>query len=384
MKRTIILLFLSFMFGNCKTNNTKGKSTTTKNSLSERTVFSDHKIIDYLLEKEGEDQECEITFQEKDGVYKYFSSNCSHHDNHSVTFSIVDQETDFNKDGITDYLISRVSEGMLGGNANTNAEYIYLLVNAKVEVIQEHSILRYAPFSYNYLELTSYNKGVLKAKVNQNHRTLYTYGSQVESYYIKELKMTFSFVDGLLYEDSYLTDCDLAKMKDKSIFKKDIKNVSRETSIDMHNYTQTQTEWYEKDQKKVNATLLGCDNLEFSFSVNCIYNESINEKTNHIDIALHEIDFFIENTRFKSLFKKIKKEIKSNTVETKFSDASQKRLEISGKDFYFFVTKHTDENRYSLILNLNQINNPLQEHNWDITSRLNENNSQPIEEDAPF
>ncbi|WP_299708827.1 hypothetical protein [uncultured Tenacibaculum sp.] len=155
MKRTIILLFLSFMFGNCKTNNTKGKSTTTKNSLSERTVFSDHKIIDYLLEKEGEDQECEITFQEKDGVYKYFSSNCSHHDNHSVTFSIVDQETDFNNDGTTDYLISRVSEGMLGGNANTNAEYIYLLVNAKAEVIQEHSILRYAPFSYNYLELTS-------------------------------------------------------------------------------------------------------------------------------------------------------------------------------------------------------------------------------------
>ncbi len=383
MKRTIILLFLSFMFGNCKTNNTKVKSTTTKNSLSERTVFSDHKIIDYLLEKEGEDQECEITFQEKDGVYKYFSSNCSHHDNHSVTFSIVDQETDFNNDGTTDYLISRVSEGMLGGNANTNAEYIYLLVNAKAEVIQEHSILRYAPFSYNYLELTSYNKGVLKAKVNQNHRTLYTYGSQVESYYIKELKMTFSFVDGLLYEDSYLTDCDLAKMKDKSIFKKDIKNVSRETSIDMHNYTQIQTESLKNSTVNIYASLQGCDNLNLELDIVRAHNANSRQIT-HTQLALKELDTLILKTRFKSLIEKIKKQIESGSAETSFYDEKQKNKKIEGKDFVIYVYPKKNEEAYTLNLSLILNNNPLQEHNWDITSRLNENNSQPVEEDDDF
>lgn len=409
MIKNLILLFLISLIGiKCTSNNSnKAKKedilliidtiqqkettvsdvniTTIRNSLKNRNkiryIASDKKIIDYLFDHyEGGDKECKLTFKKGSNYYEY-SYDCTHNDNHTVKYFIEDNKIDFDNNGIGDYLVYRDSEGMLGGNANTNAQYIFLLINEKGLVKKEFKILCYAPFSYNYLELKSYSKGKLVTKVNQNHRTLYTSGDQGDNYYDRELIKTFYFVDDMLYEKTYLEDCQMAKMKDKTIFKKEIENVHRETAIDMHNYTETQEEKLQTETKIITASMQGCDNLELSFNINVTY-DSLNFDPFYI--LLKEIDYLTEITRYKSVLKQIKKEIKSNQLSKRYKHTNNKqetKLELEGSNFYLFLSNYTEKSKYSLILNYLKVNNSLQKHNWDITSRLNPNNSKVYEDE---
>ena len=78
--------------------------------------------------------------------------------------------------------------------------------------------------------------------------------------------MIFRFKNGLPYEDGYLSQCAMAQMVDKQIFRDEL-NPERKTSFDTHFYYQTQTETVHTLTMDVKAVLDGCDDLSLVFDV---------------------------------------------------------------------------------------------------------------------
>jgi hypothetical protein len=126
-----------------------------------------------------------------------------------VTFHKIASD-DFNNDGITDYIVERDSEGMLGGNANTNSQILYVIMGKNNTISEKHEIFMSAPFSYNILDGVSYEEGKLKASAIQNYRA---YSVSADS--LQSTELSFTYRDGNVYEESYLTGCALGKWKKK-------------------------------------------------------------------------------------------------------------------------------------------------------------------------
>ncbi|MBO9593143.1 MAG: hypothetical protein J7599_09545 [Niabella sp.] len=179
---------------------------------------------------------------------------------YTVYYSIVANE-DLNGDRIPDYIIRRESEGMLGGSAQTNSQLDYYIMKDSLQYAQLHSILTYAPFSYNIISDYRFDKGVLTVSLSKNFRT-YPDADETPS-------RNFSFVyqDGNLYETSYLTNCTLGKQKDKHIFYEGPVAVIRKRSIDQHNFTETLEEKKHTGDTSITAGLSGCDNTRLDFEV---------------------------------------------------------------------------------------------------------------------
>ena len=76
-----------------------------------------------LNEEIGEQKYKEMQINES----PYYVSFANDGDPYTVSFSIY-EKADFNNDGIIDYVILRSSEGMLGGNANTNNDFIFYIM----------------------------------------------------------------------------------------------------------------------------------------------------------------------------------------------------------------------------------------------------------------
>ncbi len=303
-------------------------------------------ILRFLVNEEAkEDRKATID-------YKHYSvSFANGGDHYSVSFSKIAAE-DFNKDGLTDYIVWRNSEGMLGGSGNTNSEILYLLMGQNNQILQKHEILTYAPFSYNILDELVYKNGKLKVKATQNFRT---YTPVNEEELVLSIDLAFVYKNGNVYEESYLEKCELAKWKNKQLFKGN-SEVTR--TIDMHNYTETIHEKFNTKEFAFSADLSGCDNLnlvvEGSFSYRGKDEKFLSEKRAHF------LDYLKSNTSLQKEFTLIRNYLLTNQLSDEF-------IELEGFSFNLFTSQEKGKTHFRLVLD--QTKNPNQTENWEITTR---------------
>jgi hypothetical protein len=175
----ILLVLALFSLVSCsrkeKAESFKQPDLTQKDTVTFKNTDHNFDILKFLLDKEiGSEKPEKVDYK------NYSVSFDNDGDSYSVYFSKIATE-DFNKDGIQDYIIERNSEGMLGGSANTESEIIYTIMGKDNKVQRKHTILTYAPFSYNTLDNIVYKDGILKADATQNSRTYYKPPQELES-----------------------------------------------------------------------------------------------------------------------------------------------------------------------------------------------------------
>lgn len=315
------------------------------------------KLILNEIEYSDKEQKYETTLDTVSGNYQISFYNKI--DPYSVNFNVM-QESDFNNDGIKDYIVHRVSEGMLGGNANTNANYSFFIMKNDREYQQEYSILEYAPFSYNTLDNVKIVNNKLIAEASKNFR-FYMDASEDS----KAKKLSFEYKNGNVYEKSYLTDCELANLESKTIFG-DYQEVSfRRRGIDMHNYTETIEERYviANEKEWINSELSGCDNLYVKFDYNLkTTNKKEPTKNEYKEILLKFLELLKEKTQFSDDIDNL------ITYYTNHPITYKKVKSVRGYQFNVYTRK---ENKFIVVgVNLEKINNPEQTENWEITNRV--------------
>lgn len=282
--------------------------------------------------------------------YKGYSASFPNDgDSYHVSFQKIASD-DFNNDGITDYIVERDSEGMLGGNANTNSQILYVIMGKNNTISEKHEILMSAPFSYNILDGVSYEEGKLKASAIQNYRA---YSVSADS--LQSTELSFTYRDGNVYEESYLTGCALGKWKDKKIFKAP---AERYRSIDGHNYTETVNEKYDSDGLKASAELSGCDNMNVVFEGN--YKAADNDIKSSGEKRKQFLDFLVKNTTLQKDITIVQKYYLTHQPSDSYTD-------IGNLSFNIFTNKKKGEINFRLVIT--KENNPNQNENWDIVTR---------------
>ena len=277
-------------------------------------------------------------------------------DPYSVRFDII-KEQDFNDDGIIDYVVLRDSSGMLGGNANTNQDYIYYIMKDEIYYKEAHSILGYAPFSYNIIDEAKFEGDTLKVKITQNFRT-----------YMEDLKsasLSFVYTNGNLYEESYLSDCKLAQLDSKTIFNDIPEITKRIRSIEMHNYCETIGEVYEKDDVFIRADLGGCDNLSLTFSTYYDVEKSkLKNAAFRKNTTLELLKFLSANTQFSEEIDVMIEYYEQNPVTDKSIET------VEGYSFRVLIQQNDPKkNELRFLVQLEKIDNPYQKENWEIATR---------------
>jgi hypothetical protein len=302
-------------------------------------------ILKFLVDEEAKsDKKSKVDYK------NYSVSFDNDGDPYEVSYTKLVAE-DLNQDGLTDYILTRNSEGMLGGNANTNSDILYLIMGQDNQIAQRHEILTYAPFSYNILEDIRYQKGKLKATATQNFRTYMPEdGAELES-----TDLSFVYRNGNVYEESYLEECELAKWKNKRLFRGN-SEVTR--TIDMHNYTESVHEKFNTKEFEFTADFSGCDNL------NLVLEGSFPYRGKKQDFLIEKRDRFLkylkENTP-------LTKEIEAIQSYLSNTDLSEEAIELDGFTFRLFTNQEKGKTTFRLILD--QMKNPDQTENWEITTR---------------
>lgn len=363
MKVNIIVICFFVMFS-CKKElkNNLNKEVTAQDTVNESAIEKDTIVlseteIKFLKKLINDD----ISGQEYDEIQTktapFYVDYPNEGDRYSVSFSIV-ARTDFNNDGVVDYIVNRNSEGMLGGNANTNQEYLFYIMKDDINALQTHSILGYAPFSYNIIDKATFKANKFEVDVTQNFRT---YMSED----LDSTSLSFIYTNGNVYETSYLSKCALAKLKSKTIYK-EMSNVSkRERTIDMHNYTEIIEEVYKNQDTLITANLSGCDNLLLTFETSYIVDDSyLNDKIYQKEIALNLLTFLSKNTQFSKNIEVVKEYLEEHSFTDEFIDISKVyrfRLLIQ--------PNRNDKNLLRYLLQIEETRNPNQSENWEITTR---------------
>lgn len=278
-------------------------------------------------------------------------------DSYTVSFSIV-KKFDFNKDGIMDYVINRDSEGMLGGSVNSNQEYLYYIMKDETNYSEAHSILGYAPFSYNIIDDAKFVGAKFKINITQNYRTY-------ETENLKSTSLSFIYKNGNLYEESYLSDCKLAKLKSKTIFTNIPEVEKRVRSIEMHNYTETIEETFKNGDTIITANLEGCDNLSLTFekkykiSKNQIITADFKKKE-----AIQFLRFLGNSTQFSKEILIAERHYIIKPIGDKFVEA------IKGYSFRILVEKDSqNKNELRVLFQMTVLDNPNQLENWEVATR---------------
>ncbi|KFF05415.1 hypothetical protein [Flavobacterium reichenbachii] len=278
-------------------------------------------------------------------------------DSYSVSYSIV-EERDFNKDSIMDYVVDISSEGMLGGNANTNQRYVYYIMKDEIDYKEEHTVLGYAPFSYNIIDEAKFQYDKFKVKISQNFRTYSTND-------VKSTSLSFVYKDGNLYEESYLTYCKMAKLQSKTIFK-DLPDVSKRVrSIEWHNYTETIEETYKKGDTMVSASLGGCDNLSLSFDTEYkVAKNKMKDTKFRKETSLKFLNFLAANTQFSKAINVMKNYYAKKPIDDEYVKT------VKGYEFRILIQNNEErKNKLRFLVQIDKIDNPYQTENWEITTR---------------
>lgn len=298
------------------------------------------------------DEEAKGVSKKKIDYQNHSVSFSNDDDPYSVSFSKIASE-DLNKDGVRDYIIYRESEGMLGGNMHTNSEIKYLIMGADNQILQKHEITAYAPFSYNILEDIDYKNGKLKANAIQNFRTYFP----EEGEELKSTNLSFIYTNGNVYEESYLSDCELAKWKNKRLFKG---NSEVTKTIDGHNYTETIIERYHSGEFEVSVEFSGCDNLSLVLETSIRLHG--NKKKEIADKRNQFLEFLKKYTT------RISEELEIIQQYCLEHELTNEYTELDNLSFNLYTEQEKGKTIFRLIIN--QKKNPEQTENWEITTRL--------------
>lgn len=360
----ILLLVVSVFLFSCKK-----EVKIEKEKIKKDTISVVEPIVEKIILTEVESNFLKKLIKEEIGNQKYdrleteYSPYSVHFPNdgdpYSVSFSI-EKKSDFNNDGIIDYVVDVSSEGMLGGNANTNQSYDYYIMKDEINVKEHHYILGYAPFSYNIIDVAKFVGDKFKVDVTQNFRT---YNKGAED--LKSTSLSFVYKNGNLYEESYLSDCKLSKLKSKTIFK-DIPEVSsRVRSIEIHNYTETIEENYVNKDTLISASLGGCDNLSLSFDTKYkVDNSKMNDDEFKKNTALQLLSFLSKNTQFSKEIDIVTNYYNENPITEEYIE------KVKGYGFRIFIEKNAkSKNELRFLIQIDKIDNPYQAENWEIATR---------------
>ncbi|MNX98409.1 hypothetical protein D3C86_1308190 [compost metagenome] len=278
-------------------------------------------------------------------------------DPYSVEFDIIKVQ-DFNNDGIIDYVVFRDSSGMLGGNANTNQDYIFYIMKDEINYEEAHSILGYAPFSYNIIDEAKFEGDTFKVKITQNFRTYMKED-------LKSASLSFVYKEGNLYEESYLSDCKLAQLESKTIFNDMPEVTKRIRSIEMHNYCETIGEVYKKGDVRILADLEGCDNLSLTFDTDYKVEKSkLKNAVFRKNTTLELLKFLSDNTQFSEEIDVMIEYYEQNPVTDKSIET------IEGYSFRVLIQQNNpNKNELRFLVQLEKIDNPYQKENWEIATR---------------
>lgn len=372
MKRIILLVLIVLAFSCKKEVKIKHKKSN-KDTISavepemEKVILTEieSKFLKRLINEEiGEQKYKEMQISDS----PYYVSFANDDDPYTVSFSII-EKGDFNNDGIIDYVVNRSSEGMLGGNLNTNQDYVFYIMKDEISQKESHSILGYAPFSYNIIDKANFVGNKFKVDISQNFRT---YSAND----VKSASLSFVYKDGNLYEESYLSSCKVAKLKSKTIFN-DIPEVEKRTrSIEMHNYTETILEIYKKNDTIINASVGGCDNLMLEF--NAFYKvgpDKINDTDFRKETALQLLEFLSENTQFSNQINVALDYYQNNAITGKYIE------KVKGYRFRILIQKNDEDKEVlQFSVQIDKIDNPYQSENWEITTR----NKKPTKHDDEY
>ena len=291
---------------------------------------------------------CSVTLFESKGIFS------------TIYFSII-ASGDINNDGIIDYLVDKNSEGVNGefaGTANIYQDFVFLIMKDKKNVDQQHYIFGYTTISDNILTEPKYKDKKINLIATQNPAS----HSSLEE--MKSTNLSFSYKNGNVYEDSYLTKCELAKLKSKTIFNP-IENVTkRKRSIDAHNYTETIEETYQVKDTLVQASLSGCDNRTFEFQISMPSTKiQSNDKVFKKNSLVAIFGFLSKNTQFPQDMNPIVDYLRENEI------TDENSFKIDGNlDCEIFIRKY--ENKQMLIfITIERQSNPNQTENWEIVTR---------------
>ncbi|MFC4818328.1 hypothetical protein [Flavobacterium sp. GCM10023249] len=361
MRKLVLYALLSFI--SCKNDVTSPvqksrKSTATVQKTETKEVAADFSEGYDFLEKLIRDDIDEQQYEELQIKKMPFSVHYPNDgDPYTVAFSIV-QRTDLNQDGIMDYIVDRTSEGMLGGNANSNQQLLFYIMKDRLNPKEEHTLYGYAPFSYNVIDDYEFKNNKLEVKVSQNFRV---YNAEE----LDSTKPTFVYQNNNMYEASYLTNCKLAQLKSKSIFKAIPKGIKRKRTIEGHNYTEVFSESYTQNDTLITAELSGCDNLLLTFESTFKVEEGKWEDEKFKKAAaLQLLTFLSKNTLFN-------KELTFVTNYCKEHPLTEDYIELkNGYKFRVLVDQNVDRFReMRILINIDKITNPNQIENWEIVTR---------------
>ncbi|TXD98339.1 hypothetical protein ES754_05280 [Psychrobacter frigidicola] len=179
---------------------------------------------------------------------------------------------DFDRNGIRDFALVVESSGPLGGSVTTNSGIHYVLLDKKQKIIKDHEVLLYAPFSEHIVEYSIVGQRI-------KYEAVPNYRSHPEAYkdgvlLVPALKFEVNWINGNPTSTYYRENCRLAGIKDKPLLKL-ARGVTRETDIDMHDYTQVITEKAQIRDLQVTATLEGCDYSEVVFNIEPISGQTL-------------------------------------------------------------------------------------------------------------
>jgi hypothetical protein len=265
---------------------------------------------------------------------------------------VVKLRADFDGDGLEDRAVLETDSGETWFQELEGL--VYWLLDARGNVREEHTLLLEAHYSSNIVTLDTLTPTELTATVDPNPRMPeegVPQGSQA--------KLSLVWQKNHLVEASYLTECTLAKRTDTTIFLPTVSNVERKTSLDFHNYTQTQEEVAKLGAFVVRANSSGCDNLELQFMATGPFGASLAK-----DIAA-----FLGALEAKSHY--------SNVIRALMPHYAVSPLPESGATFDIGLEqwrgqlhyKYPEEKRRVFVLNLTNHTNPNQKTNWDIVTR---------------
>jgi len=236
-------------------------------------------------------------YPESEG-YTYGEDHTLHHPDHDFTLGHIrvdinkKSKGDFNNDGYIDYWGSVFDEGMGGGGNMFSYEL-------GVFQIEQNDVLKFIPifdgskFSDISYTLQGFKNGKPLIGVGINFQG--SYDSAIEVDEIIEIM----FKNDQIIPVSYDSNCQMAEMTNKNIFKETLDNVLKKQVISPF-LDILQEEKYNNDDASYIANIYGCKDFFLEFSI------KVNQKKDPTRAALESFDFLIEHTRFSSIVKKLK------------------------------------------------------------------------------
>lgn len=276
-------------------------------------------------------------------------------------YSIMEHE-DMNNDSIADYLVFVSFES----TDQYNQKYItnmlrFFAMEDSIKYKKQTTITLSKPCGNYIIDGFNYENKKLKAMIKTSSCP------HAEVMLEPERQMlTFAFDGDELYEESYRSECEVAKLSNKNIFKDKLKgDLSRKAFFNTEFFSDAITEYYVEDNIYVNTKLDGCDNLNLIFYFDIEHDEDapkLSDKESKTKI-MDALDFLAKRTHYKKIFNKIKKDYAKQV----YSNSSFRKGMVDRIWQYEISNLYDDkaENEYKIVISINHLQNLNQSTDWD-------------------